>query len=165
MSTACITINNGNFLPSYTERAVSDDANKLRDTISKVRREIFESVSIGEIDREIEIALKEITEECANDNWDGYGANAINVNSLIEAKRFTDTLPTTLPLPEVSVDPDGDISFEWYVRPRRVFSVSIGSDCLLSYAGIIGLNKVHGEEFFGDEIPKTITDNIQRIFS
>ncbi len=109
--------------------------------------------------------LNDILKECSADNWDGYGARAIDNTSYIEALRFLDFLPKTLPTPEITIEPDGEIAFEWRHSKRRVFSVSIGGKGELTYAGLFGLNKTHGTEIFGDEFPETILDNIQRVFT
>jgi len=110
-------------------------------------------------------ALSEALEECSVDNWDGYGAKAISRDSYRNAQLFSMTLPTTMPLPEVSVDPDGEVSFEWYRGPRMVFSLSIGAHNEINYAGLFGRNKVNGKEQFYDEIPKAILDNLDRLLS
>ena len=95
----------------------------------------------------------------------GDDAKAIDFDSYSEATRFAQTFPKTIPLPDVTVEPDGEIAFEWYRQPRRVFSISIGSRNVITFAGLFGLNKVNGEEYFGDEIPKTILDNLERLYS
>jgi hypothetical protein len=103
--------------------------------------------------------------ECISENWDGYGAQPVDPNSFNEAERFIRALPTTIPEPEIAVDPDGEISLEWYLEPRKVFSVSIGKRNEITYAGLYGLNKTYGREYFGDEIPKAVLDNLDRLFS
>ena len=104
-------------------------------------------------------------DEASSDNWDGYGANVYNKDSLTEAIRFIDMLPTTIPLPEVSTDPDGEISFEWYNKPTWIFSISFSSSKELIYAGKFGQNKIHGVEYFGNEIPKRFVTNLFRVYS
>ena len=70
-------------------------------------------------------------------------------NSYEESLRFLDMLPGTTPAPEVSVDPDGMVAFEWHEEPRWVFSVSIETNGELVYAGLFGNCKTHGTENFG----------------
>jgi hypothetical protein len=110
-------------------------------------------------------ALNDTRIECSINDWDGYGARALQSNSFVEAYHFLRLLPTNTPLPEVSLDPDGDIVFEWYRAPRQVFSISVGINGELVYAGLFGSNKANGTEFFEDEVPKTILDNLARVYS
>ena len=74
-------------------------------------------------------------------------------------------LPVTIPAPEVAVEPDGMVAFEWYKQPRRVFSVSFETDGTIVYAGLFGNSKTHGTEYFGEQLPQIILENIHRIDS
>ncbi len=108
-------------------------------------------------------ALRNAAEECSQEDWDGYGAKRIDRKSFEESLRFLEYLPSTLPTPEVSVEPDGMVAFEWYKRSRWVFSVSFGTNKEIIYAGLFGNSKTHGTEYFGEEMPQTILDNIRRV--
>ncbi|GAI04857.1 unnamed protein product, partial [marine sediment metagenome] len=46
------------------------------------------------------------------DDWDSYGARPIDAKSLLNATLFARLLPMTVPIPEIYVDPDGEIGFE-----------------------------------------------------
>ncbi len=75
-------------------------------------------------------ALGEVYEECSEDNWDGYGASAVGVDTYLESQRFLQLLPTTIPFPEITVEPDGEIAFEWFEGPRgsSAFNRGLGSE-------------------------------------
>lgn len=165
MNKACLAINNKSFINLPTNRGVSEDAKNLQAIYSLIIEDIFQSIALGEPHRKALTALWDVYQECLNDNWDGYGAKAISPINYIEALRFLKTLPTSIPIPEVSVDPDGEIVFEWYKGPRNVFSVSISPNNELTYAGIFGGSKTHGVEYFGDDLPKTILENLYRLFA
>lgn len=95
--------------------------------------------------------------------WDGYDAASASYDSYLRAKRFIEALPANFPAPEVAVDPDGEVSLEWYCPTGRVFSVSIGANDGLSYAGKFSPSrKTHGTEIFTNQIPQVILDNIRR---
>lgn len=167
MSTVCMPMNYV-YTPSvnlYGNRGVSKEASVLQDRISSILDETTHSIVLGEALTEIFQTLSDILKECSTDNWDGYGARAIDMASYTEALRFLYFLPKTLPAPEITVEPDGEIAFEWRHSKRRIFSVSIGEKGELTYAGLFGFNKTHGTEFFGDEFPETILDNVQRVFA
>jgi len=64
----------------------------------------------------------------------------------------------------VSVDPDGEIAFEWHKKPRYVLSVSIGKYGEFSYAGLFGRRKTYGTEYLEDEFPRVVSTNLERLF-
>jgi len=47
------------------------------------------------------------------DNWDGYGATSIHADTARNAHRALTTLLLSLPLPEITPNSNGTISFEW----------------------------------------------------
>jgi hypothetical protein len=144
-------------------RGVSEDAVELQVKIMRLSSDEPQSMILDK--QKLLQELYEVFRECSEVNWDNYGARATNLDFFSEALRFLKTLPLTLTRPELTVDPDGEIAFEWYGdRSRRVFSVSVGSNNELTYAGIFGSSKSNGNEYFGDELPKTILDNIRRVF-
>ena len=78
------------------------------------------------------------------------------------AIRFAYCLPRFGPLPEVSVDPDGEISFDW-ISPSgdEMFSVSVNNQNQLAYAGWFGeKSRVHGIEQLGQSCPQEIIRGI-----
>ncbi len=103
--------------------------------------------------------------ECGEDDWDGYGARKVDRKSYEHSLRFLDMLPDTIPAPEVAVEPDGMVAFEWHEEPRWVFSVSFETNGELVYAGLFGNSKTHGTENFGQAIPQSILDCIRRVYS
>src|SRR5215203_1514082 len=71
--------------------------------------------------------LAELATECAEQDWDGDNAAAINPNAVLSAKHFVRALPDGIPLPDFTPDPDGSISLDWIRSPTRLFSLSVGS--------------------------------------
>ena len=97
------------------------------------------------------------------DNWDEYGAQSVSKETYVTAFRFLEALPSAVPSPEISLDPDGEINFEWN-NAGKIFSASIGETGVLSYAGVFGTNlTAHGTEIFDDTIPEAIIQNIKRL--
>ena len=117
------------------------------------------------MNRETLRALWNAIAECSEDDWDGYGAKRIDRKSCEESLRFLDMLPVTIPAPEVAVEPDGMVAFEWYEEPNLVFSVSIETNGTIVYAGLFGNQKTHGTEYFGQTLPQSILDSILRVYS
>jgi hypothetical protein len=101
--------------------------------------------------------------DASRPNWDGEGAWPVEGTTRTFARMFATALPADTLRPEVSVDRDGDISFEWYQSPQSVFSVSIRRDGILHYAGLFGPNKSHGSEVLDRGIPDPIAHGIRRV--
>jgi hypothetical protein len=87
-----------------------------------------------------------------------------NLRTLEQALSFIMSLPSWLPAPDVGVDNDGDITFEWYSGPYKTITVAIDAEGKLNYAVLFsqGINR-HGTDFFADGIPKDILQAIIRI--
>jgi hypothetical protein len=155
-------IKNENFLVFYPNHGVSNEAIKLVEAQREMQQEISNSFTIGERDYQVNLALIDTFIECSSNNWDGYGAKAVDFDNYVAARKFWNILPTTVPIPETSVDPDGEFIFEWYNGPRKIFSVIVEKGHQLTYAGLFGENKVYGNEYFEYELPTTILFNLQR---
>jgi len=163
MTTACAVTNSSGILVLPRNSGVSEGALRLEEGFRDLPKDYDHTLTIGQHYRKALGELAKAVQECSADDWDGYGARAISGTSCDNAVRFSRMLPADVPLPEVDVDPDGEVTFEWYVGPRQVFSVTIGSNDELVYAGLFGSNKTHGTEHLGDELPETVLKNIRRV--
>jgi hypothetical protein len=88
------------------------------------------------------------------------------LNPLAEAfaVRFLDALPISLPTPEVALDPDGEVSFDWWFAPHAQLSISVGPTGDLTYAGLIGPGvKRHGVEPFKEAIPQILLVSLDEL--
>jgi len=103
-------------------------------------------------------------EECSENNWDGYGAQSIKYKSYENARILLNNLPKSVEDPEVSIDPDGNIYFEWYKNHVQVFSVIVDSDKKIYYALLQDERREHGCEPFFDEIPKRLLEILSEFF-
>ena len=109
--------------------------------------------------------LSQCQKDARADNWDGYGATAVSDLTLRNALEFLNSLPNSSLPDDVSPEPDGELSFEWYGSPSWVFAVSVGDQRYLSFAGLFGDNKATGVERFTDSVPKEVVRNIRRFRS
>jgi hypothetical protein len=98
-------------------------------------------------------------------NWDGYGASPLDPRSAEQAVRFIQALPTTVPVPDVSVDPDGEVDLLWQLDPTRTISVSVGPNGRLTYAALMGMAQSYGTEWLANEIPQPILDSLTRVLN
>jgi len=91
-------------------------------------------------------AVVDAAARASRPDWDGYGARPANLDSVRYAGSFLTLLPANYATPEVGVDPDGDVSLEWYASPERLFSISVSPRGELHYAGRFGKSRVRGKE-------------------
>jgi hypothetical protein len=109
--------------------------------------------------------LEKVYEECLEANWDGYGAMPISRETYSKARKLLRMIPPSLSRPDISAEPDGEITFEWYKEKYSVVVISVGGNNLITYAGLFGKsNKIHGTEYFADELPEIIRHCIRRLF-
>ncbi len=144
---------------------VGPDHQRLVALLQSTVERLLDSVSLGKALQDASRQLYQVLEECGRSNWDGYGAQPVLFDSYEKAKRFIRSLPYGIPVPEVSAEPDGEITLEWFVAPTRVFSVSVGPDNELNYAGLFGASRTYGTEVFHDEIPEVVLSHIKRVVS
>lgn len=134
----------------------SQFARQLSELSDKIREHLLTSLAVS---RKTESALSELNEtriEAARPGWDGYGAKPVNFDAYLYARRFLEALPTTAPAPEVSADPDGEVSLDWVFGPRRALTLSIGANGRCSYAWMRGKRTSRGTEWIDDEVPTNI---------
>ena len=105
--------------------------------------------------------MAEILVDCSRDDWDGDGAAAASTASFLTAKRFLEALPPSLQSPEVSLDPDGEMVFEWSGGPQHTFSISFGAGGKLSYAGLLAGETTHGVEDIACGVPRDFAAKIR----
>ena len=117
------------------------------------------------IGREAALAdLIRLCTEARTPNWDGYRSKPITIGACEIAFRFLVALPATLPSPDISLDPDGEVNFAWVASREFMFSISSNERGRLSYAGVFGEGvTAHGTEPFDDAIPAEIIHNIKRL--
>ncbi|MDL1962225.1 MAG: hypothetical protein LWX01_11130 [Deltaproteobacteria bacterium] len=144
---------------STPEEAYSDTANVAGKTVPLDLKGIIDWTDLALEE------LEKVYEECLEANWDGYGAIPISRETYSKARKLLRMIPPSLPRPDISAEPDGEITFEWYKEKYSVFVISVGSDNLITYAGLFGeSNKIHGTEYFADELPEIICHCIRRLF-
>lgn len=168
MSTAAM-INHVIEFPKQSGEGFAPESVDLENSYENILEEFKDTESIGRYSEILPIIneLDKIFNSCSKDNWDGYGANAISVNTYLEARNIINMLNATflnLPMPEITPEPDGDIAFEWSHDYGRTFVFSIDDNQTLTYAGIFGASNTHGIELLGDFIPAPIIYYIKRLY-
>ncbi|MDP2646570.1 MAG: hypothetical protein Q8P24_16645 [Desulfobacterales bacterium] len=109
--------------------------------------------------------LDEIYKEFSEEDWDGYGAVALSPEAYYEARKFLINVPTFLPKPEITAEPDGGIGLEWYKDRGYSYIVSVNGNKTISYAGLFGFeSETHGKESFFGPLPKIVIDGLKRLY-
>ena len=129
------------------------------DTISKWRN----TATLGRLE-EVLHSLDILCKECSEEGWDGYDALPIAEDVCDEAKRLIKSLPINLPMPEIIPEATGEIGLEWSTGNRIVFVASVSGKNEIIYAGLFGMNKTHGTEYFGDSLPSVVVENLRRLY-
>ncbi len=146
--------------PSF---GISDDAKRLEIQEQAIRQDMFSTNALSSYVLQDE--MLDLYSNHSIDNWDGYGAKAVTYEAVAAAFSFLFMLPIPMATPELSVDPDGRVVFEWYRKPFRVFSVAVEEDRQLIYSGLFDTSKASGVEYFGNTLPEDIIRYVDRVFS
>jgi hypothetical protein len=136
--------------------AQSDDARRLLELQEEIREHLLTSYTVRADRERLLKDLDELWAETSRPGWDGYGALPMSPDAFDFAKTFIKALPTTAPLPELSADPDGEVSLDWSFGDRRVLSVSIGPTGRCTFAWLLGQRSNRGTDWIEDEIPAPI---------
>jgi hypothetical protein len=108
--------------------------------------------------------LSALANECAHEGWDGGDARPIDPQAVSKAIAFMRALPDSLPLPEMTAEPDGAVSLDWIRSRNRLLSVSIGAGDRLAFAWLDGSDRGHGvARFVEGVVPARIVDGIAAI--
>lgn len=163
---AVLSINEVSMFAQPTSRAVSGAAETIRSCFDKASNAYLrDSATFSTRYADTMTALAEAASEAAIENWDGYGARPVSFAAAYIAQSFIKLLPTTFPAPEVSIDPDGEVSLDWIRSKDRMLSVSISGDGRITYAGRFGLARQSGSEIFVDEFPTNLLSCLRRLYA
>lgn len=147
---------------SKNESAVSNEAKSAVRAAAKVTGSAEVSHVLFGAKAAALSALREMVDECANNDWDGNDAEGISVTAFWNAENFIRALPEDFPLPEFAPEPDGSISLDWIKSRHRIFSLSVGVSDRLAYAWLDGSDKGHGVAHFdGISMPTRILMELQ----
>lgn len=107
--------------------------------------------------------LDELDKEYRKPDWDAHGADAVQAETVQNARRLIDALPPEYPVPSVGAEPDGHITLEWHRATNRLLSVSVSPEAMLYWAALVGEEDPRGTCPFNGEVPETILYWIGRV--
>lgn len=134
---------------------MQDDAEKAHQVSAYLGAAILDTLSL----------LRAAYVEAAEPNWDGYGAQPADPLAYHHARRFATLLYREQQPTDISIDPDGEISFDWDHGIDYVVSVSVSREGRLAYAARVGPNRSRGIERLSDGVPEQILALIRRVTS
>ena len=110
--------------------------------------------------------LEELSQVATCQNWDNLGSVPLDADTYQIAKRFILALPSSIPAPELTVDRDGEVNFDWFGSGEKIFSASLRKDGRIAFAGQFSARKrLSGLEEFNDSVLKEIVESVKAIYS
>lgn len=150
--------------PARSSSAVSAEASALLYKVALIEQDYERSIALFDKKARLLELLRELVEECSEDDWDGYGSSAANATAVANAESFIRVLPDHLVMPDLSVDPDGDISFDWIPDRTKTFTLSVSGSNRLAYAWIDGTDRGHAvAKFENGVVPARVLAEIESI--
>jgi hypothetical protein len=164
MSTAQATAGSiAGLITPNRSNAQSETARILLHTQEKIREHLLASYTVRDARERLLEELDTLCIEASRQGWDGHDAKPINLDAYEMAKVFIKALPTTAPLPELSADPDGEVSLDWSFGKRRALTVSVGPTGRCSFAWVQGQRSNRGTDWIEDEIPAQIAFALRQV--
>lgn len=115
-------------LACSNDSAISVEANFMRQASREARSSKESSEALfGTNSRAIE-RVWALFNECSTPDWDGNGADPLLLQTVYGAIELIRALPSEMPMPEFSVEPDGAIAMDWMKSRSTVFSLSISTN-------------------------------------
>lgn len=146
------------------DTGISDDATSLHNIVSNVIRRIYDAADEHKKHTAIDSLLSELEAEYGEEDWDGYGSEPVSKSAINYTKKFINGLPSTISLPEVDVDSDGDILLEWYKNQNKLINITISANSNLFFAARFSqVESTNGKNYFSGIIPKNVIESIQRV--
>ncbi len=158
MMTCSATLEMRPTLYGYGDSGASAEAAQLRDLITELRAHAARST--------LEFLVPDIESLVDETRAGGADPESIPVTreTVRRAVAFALSLPRSLPTPEVSADPDGEVSFDWLGASGTMFSVSVNERGRLAFAGRFSeKSKLHGTEEFVDACPPELLRGIEKV--
>ena len=133
------------FIEAIATTGQSDEARRLQALVGEIR----DQQSVRAIFADLDTACS----EAAVEDWNGHGGLAVQPGSFRYARSLLAVLLLAGLEPEITVDADGEVEFDWLASAQRGLSLSVGADGRLTFAWADGLRRGHGTEWFTGGIP------------
>src|SRR6266542_5701187 len=115
----------GLYFPPTIDRGISREAERIRELLTP-EQDFPGSVTIEEPKRVAQEALDTAIAQLKD--LDNEESIDVEPSTYAYAEQFLRLVPREMPIPDITVDNDGEIMLEWDRGHRCVFSVSVGRD-------------------------------------
>ena len=144
-------------------RGVSTSAQFVAEKSDETRRSFRSAVTLGPFHKTALDQLFDVSEECSTVGWDGFGALPVSHETYLSAYRLLESLPANIPSPSIGAEPDGHVTMEWYLSPRRTLSISLSPEGEIHYAALNGASKAYGSEPCTGQLPNRLLDLVKQV--
>lgn len=149
-------------IAAWTDRALGETAQRLQQSVHSLA--LPRSPSLGEVERDaFWDALNAAYLHSQVSEWIEAGNLPAQPSTYGYAKQFVASLPSSVKMPDVAVDLDGEILLEWDHGPRRVMSISVSRDGTLAYAALLGFTRLHGTTHFRETLPLAVNEALEKV--
>jgi hypothetical protein len=145
----------------YRDYAKSDEGKRMKTTFEEMIEDAMSPISANIFSIELINEMNAGIREFIIDNVD---LKSQIFSSRANALKFIEQLSVSFPKPEISIESDGEIAFDWITKSNGYLSVSIGANGQINYAAIVGSNKYHGKINFDENIPEEISNIISKMY-
>ncbi len=152
-------------LVDFQDNALSDSARDLRQLREQSIGSIWRNSQSSAFRIKLLEELYAIAQDCGSDGWDGYNALAVDFQTFACAVEFIREMPNISSLPELSADPDGDVSFDWHFGNAGIASIAVDGNHWLHYAVTIGPRRFAGRLPKSERFPSQVQEILGAIRS
>ena len=92
------------------------------------------------------------------------GGERVDARAFVRTRDLLDALPHGFAVPEVALDPDGEIALDWIRADRTMVSLSIGPAGDPSYAANLRDRTAHGVIRLGEGFPGALTELLRGLY-
>ncbi len=150
--------------PTKIQNPTPTITNHLNSIIAKIEEQQAKTLVATPQRIKIERDISAILSKCSVPDWDGYGAEPVDLHSIEYAKKFMDKLPPHISYPELTANPDGDLDMVW-IKNGYSLVVAIDKDGQIAWGGTTpDGGGVHGDAQYKHCIPRALTNILERIY-
>ncbi|HEY4417684.1 MAG TPA: hypothetical protein VGO57_18475 [Verrucomicrobiae bacterium] len=147
----------------WHNNAVSSEGTFIKRAATNIHENIEKSQALFGSKIDAVNLLKSIANSHLEDNWDGDDAKAVHPDSFIVAELFIKALPADLLMPELDVDTNGCVLFDWTTSKSKTLTLSVGPNGVIAYAWINNSNRGRAVFAFVGTVPNEIVESIKAV--
>lgn len=104
--------------------------------------------------------MRQLYEDAAVSNWDGEGAVPVSGPTKEWGRKLRDSIPSGIPTPDLSIDRQGHVNFDWESNQDRV-AVAIDERGVIYFISFVRGNRTRGViKDFSGAFPRALLDAI-----